>query len=72
MAHLYVPFASLLLPFKKLYVFALNPTTFFMICQPNSLFINQTTFFIFPLDNGLSNSKFEISNSFPTSSTMSL
>ena len=34
----------------------LNPKNSFMICPPNSFFINPITFSFSPLDNGLSNS----------------
>ena len=71
----FMPFAFLtllLLSFKWLYVFALNPTNSVMICPPNSSFINQITFLFFPLGNGLSNSKFEVSNLLSTSSAISL
>ena len=65
MTHLFVPLALL-------YVFGLNPTNLFMICPPNSSSVSLITFLFFPLGNGLSISKFEVSNLVSTSSTVSL
>ena len=70
MTHFFVTFtllSSSLLSSK----WALHPTNFSMICPPNSCFINLITFLFFPLGNGLSISKFEVSNLVSTSSSIS-
>ena len=43
-----------------------------MICPPDSFFISPITFLFFPLGNGLSISKFEVSDLVLTSSAISL
>ena len=64
MIHFFVPFAFLFLSlfsFKLLYLFARNPTNSFINCLPDLYFISPITFLFFPLGNGLSLSKFEMS-----------
>ena len=74
MTHFFVPFSFLFSSpssVKQLHVFGHNAANSAIVFPPNSSFIYPITFLFLPLDNGLSNSQFEVSALVSTSFAMS-